>query len=102
MFVGGGRVRGKTTQLIIQSNKEWVYILCANTQRAQVISDMARGMNIDIPHPITARETPLRGSRIKEVLVDDIEAVITELTRLHVKHASTSHKLLELEPLKKD
>lgn len=47
------RRSGKTTELIKISNKEWIYIVCADRNRVENIMALARKMNLDIPYPIT-------------------------------------------------
>jgi len=74
------RGRGKTTELIKISNKEWKYIVCVNAQRVDNVAKMAQEMGLAIPYPITVRELPMsRGSFIESVLIDDIEDVLFQL-----------------------
>ncbi len=96
MIIGGRRACGKTTELIKQSNKEQLYIVCADRNRLNFISRMAREMELEIPFPITVDELPLRSPHIKEVLVDDVEAVLYQLIRKPVSAMSTSLRFKEL------
>lgn len=96
MIIGGRRACGKTTELIKQSSKEHLYIVCADRNRLNVITQMAREMKLDIPFPITVDELPLRSPHIKEVLVDDVEAVLYQLIRKPIATMSTSRKFKEL------
>jgi hypothetical protein len=96
MIIGGKRNCGKTTLLIKKASEEGLYIVCANRNRLRFITQMAKAMELDILFPITVEELPLRSSFIKEVLVDDVEAVLYQLIRKPVLMASTSLKFKEL------
>ena len=96
MIIGGRRACGKTTELIKKANKEHLYIVCANRERLRVITQMADHMELDIPFPITIKELPLRSPHIKEVLIDDIEAVLYQLIRKPILMASTSLEFKQL------
>ena len=84
------RRKGKTTELIKLSNEKWLYIICLDRQRAEHISNMAMDMKLDIPFPITMRELPLRSNFIKEVLIDDMEDILSCLIQKPVLYATTS------------
>ncbi|WP_312286695.1 hypothetical protein [Terrisporobacter sp.] len=84
------RGKGKTTELIKVSNEKWIYIVCADRKRAENISRMAMEMSLNIPFPITVNELPIRSPYIKEVLLDDVEDVLTRLIRKPVLIATTS------------
>lgn len=96
MIIGGRRVCGKTTKLIQKANKEHLYIICENQQRLRVIMQMAKEMELEIPFPITVAELPVRSHHIKEVLVDDVEAVLYELIKKPILMASTSMEFKNL------
>ncbi|MCJ8008105.1 hypothetical protein [Lederbergia wuyishanensis] len=96
MMIGGRRVCGKTTELIKKASEEKLYIVCADRNRLKVITQMAKEMELDIPFPVTVDELPLRSPFIKEVLVDDIEAVLYQLIRKPILIASTSLELKQL------
>lgn len=96
MMIGGRRGCGKTKQLIEMSNKNHTYIVCADQNRLKYIASMARKMGLDIPFPITANELPLRSRYIEEVLVDDVEDVLSVLIGKRVKVASTSMEFNKL------
>ena len=89
------RRQGKTTELVKQSNKEWKYIVCMNSQRVDVIVETANKLGLDIPYPITVRELPLRSPYVKSVLVDDIEDVLGYIIGKHVDYATTSCEIVE-------
>lgn len=99
-IIGGKRLCGKTTDLIKRSNKEWLYIVVANNQRADNIVRLARDMEIEIPYPITCNELPLSPrSKIKGVLIDEIEMVLEQLVRRPIIAASTSYAMIEMNSL---
>lgn len=87
------RAKGKTTKLIKESNRKWLYIVCVDHQRADNIARMARRMKIDIPYPITVNELPVRSRFIEEVLIDDIEDVLYRIIGKHIATATTSCKI---------
>ncbi|WCH46401.1 hypothetical protein [Lysinibacillus sp. OF-1] len=100
VIIGGKRLCGKTTDLIKRSNKEWLYIVVANNQHADNIVRLAREMEIDIPYPITFDELPLSPrSKIKGVLIDEIEIVLEQLVHRPIIAASTSYEMIEMDSL---
>ncbi|QHE63977.1 hypothetical protein FHE72_23590 (plasmid) [Rossellomorea vietnamensis] len=96
MMIGGKRACGKTTELIKKAGEEHLYIVCADRNRLRFVTQMAKEMEVDIPFPVTVEELPLRGSFIKEVLVDDVEAVLYQLIRKPILMASTSMELKKM------
>ena len=90
------RGKGKTTELIKLSNKEWKYIICSTKNRADNIIKMANKMNLDIPYPITFRELPIRSPYIKEVLVDDFEDLLIYLVGKPISIATTSCEIIDI------
>ena len=50
------RQTGKTMQLIKKSAESRGYIVVANSQRAVMVFEMARSMNLKIPFPLTFDE----------------------------------------------
>lgn len=96
-IIRADRGQGKTTKLVKMSNKEWKYIVCKDTQRVDVIVDVADKLGLDIPYPITIRELPIsQGSYIKSVLIDDIEDVLQYIIGTWVDYATTSCEIEEL------
>ena len=83
------RGKGKTTELIKQSARDWSYILCMNKVNAHHIFDMAREMGLDIPFPITPSDLPLRGFK-GSVLVDEIDYILPTLIGTQVDAITTS------------
>ena len=97
-IIRADRGQGKTTKLVKMSNREWKYIVCKDTQRVDVIVDVANKLGLDIPYPITIRELPIsRGSYIESVLIDDIEDILPYIIGRMVDYATTS---CEIEDLK--
>lgn len=98
--IGGKRYCGKTTELIKVASKKNLYIVCASRDRVTNIVDTAEKLKLNIPFPITVDELPLRSRNIKDVLVDDLEAVLYQLIRKNVLVASTSFDLINMKSLK--
>lgn len=97
-IIRADRGQGKTTKLVKMSNREWKYIVCKDTQRVDVIIDIANKLGLDIPYPITIRELPIsQGSYIKSVLIDDVEDILPYIIGRRVDYATTS---CEIEDLK--
>lgn len=91
------RGQGKTTELVKMSNKEWKYIVCRDTQRVDVIVEIANKLGLDIPYPITIKELPIsQGSYIKNVLIDDIEDVLKYIVGREIDYATTSCEVEKL------
>lgn len=95
MMIGGRRVCGKTTTLIKKASANNLYIVCASKDRARSVSVLANELGLDIPYPISVSELPLKGY-MKEVLVDDVEAVLFAIIGRRVVGASTSMELKSL------
>ena len=90
------RGKGKTTELIKQSARDWSYILCMNKRNADYIFDMAREMGLDIPFPITPSDLPLRGFK-GSVLIDEIDYILPMLIGTEVDAITTSAPIYTLE-----
>jgi hypothetical protein len=91
------RGKGKTTELVKLSNKEWLYIVCRDRERAKVIVDVAKFLLLDIPFPITLRELPLRSPHIKTVLVDDMEDLLEAVIGKHIEFGTTSSEMIGVD-----
>lgn len=91
------RQSGKTTELVKESNKHWMYVICADEKRKIYILEIANRLGVDIPNPITAREilasNGLHSPHIKEVLVDDLGDVLSALINKHVAVATHTGKV---------
>jgi hypothetical protein len=96
MILGGRRNCGKTTELIKLASVKRLYIVCASRQRVLYVDKLARELGLDIPFPISVDELPLRSGFIKEVLVDDMEDVLSVLIRKPIMGATTSMKMLDM------
>lgn len=74
------RQRGKTTELIKLSEETGHYILVADRRRADCVFQMAEKMGCHILNPVTVydyfRTHGFRGSYIKDILIDDADAVL--------------------------
>ena len=93
-IIRADRGKGKTTELVKISNREWKYIVCRDKQRVDVIVETANKLGLDIPFPITVRELPInQGSYIKSVLIDDIEDVIPYFIGRSVDYITTSSEI---------
>jgi len=97
-IIGGKRVCGKTTELIVRSYNTGAYILCANKIMARITYEYAIELGKHIPYPITPSDLPLSGG-VREVIVDEVELVLRELTGLNITTMSTSNKLNEMNSL---
>lgn len=100
MIIGGSRVCGKTTELIKIASKEDLYIVCADKRRVEFVVKMARELGCKIPFPITVDELPLRSGFIKNVLVDDVEAVLYRVIGKNVNVMTSSREFKELTIIK--
>lgn len=101
MIIGGSRACGKTTQLIKESHEKNLYILCVDHFRANHIEKLAQQLELSIPYPITLGELPLsKGSSIKEVLVDDVEDILSRLIGLKINTLTSSRELKVLSKKK--
>lgn len=74
------RQSGKSTELIKISAETGHYIVTANRIRAKVLFEQAQKLGYNIPNPFTVedylRSGKLKGSFIKEILIDDADAVL--------------------------
>ena len=90
------RAGGKTTEAIIHSNKEWKYILTTDRKRVEQIVKLAKDLEIDIPFPITVdellRSHYLAGSRVKGLIIDELDDVLFALTGHEVSLATLTEK----------
>ncbi|MEX3625784.1 hypothetical protein [Viridibacillus arvi] len=99
-IIGGKRCCGKTHEMILKSNKDWLYIVCVNYQQVENIVTIAKSMKVDIPYPITVSELPIaRGANIKGVLIEEIEQVLEMFIKCPIVAASTSMHMKEMNHL---
>ena len=94
-LIGGSRGCGKTTELIKLSSETGRPIVCVGVKRVRALRDMARDMDLTIPYPVAVN----RGLDYypKEVLIDDIEIVISALLNASVSVATTSLTVENIE-----
>lgn len=87
--IAGPRGSGKTTELIklcAEKNAKGspAAILVVDKKRAEYVADLARVMEISIPHPVTLDEMKdgaFRGSFIERILVDDADNLMRRILR---------------------
>ncbi len=83
----GKRRSGKTTKLIRRCAEEGGTIVCLNQNDATRIADMARGMELQIPLPITYNEFrngEYYGAGIKLFHMDNVEMFLQSLTPVRI------------------
>lgn len=100
--IGGKRLCGKTTRLIKKSFETQYPILCPHKDMAVVVYEQARGMGLDIPHPITTEDLKHRsrkGGKFERVIIEEVQSLLRELLNVEVVAMSTSYKLNELDSL---
>ena len=97
MMVGGKRKCGKTSKLVKLAHEGNLHIICVDHARVLNILSVAKELELDIPHPITVHELPLKTRYVHNVLVDDIEDVLGRLIGADIIMASTSKQLVEME-----
>ena len=72
----------KTTELIRRSAETHTYILVSDKRRVKNIVKTAKKLNLHIPYPITFMEyleNKLRGSHIKNILIDDADDLLRHI-----------------------
>lgn len=82
------RRSGKTTKLIHESHEKWMHILVSNSMQVELISNMAKKMNVDIPYPITISEIIKikSSSDIKRgILVDEAQHILEKLIGVNIE-----------------
>lgn len=106
LILGGKRVCGKTTELIKISSTNKTPIIVLNIRRKQEIEHIAKRKGIRIPEPIildryiTGR---MDGIRINEILIDDIEDILSSIFRCSkIVAMSTSASFMPLEIKKEE
>ena len=81
------RRAGKTTRLIELSERTDAPILCADLKRALCVAKLAAEQGRNIPNPITVNDVrigSLRGLRIRNILIDDADAVLTRIFNVEI------------------
>lgn len=70
---------GKTTELIKKCAEKGGYIVCPDNNRAKMIAEMAKGMNVKISFPLTFHELVSKGyyaKGIKRFYIDNADELI--------------------------
>ena len=74
---------GKTTMLLEYSDNTGKYILTANERTKSMLKHQAKDLGFNIPEPVTVNEYfssgKLKGSYIKDVLIDDADMVLQQV-----------------------
>lgn len=100
-----GRQKGKTTELIKKSAETGYYILTENRNRAVSIADLAQEMGYKIPFPTTVfeyqRSHGFRGSYIKNIYIDDADAILKSMfSRVIIEAVTMTTQLQDDEVIK--
>ena len=100
MIIGGRRGCGKTRELILLSARKNKPIWTANQKRSRHILEMAKEMKIDILSPIVLSKRNLEMRQQYEmyepILIDDLEAILSEQLGIDIDVASTNMRLRKL------
>ena len=78
-YIFGGRGRGKTTSLVQISCETGSPIVTSSEVSARRILESVANLDAELPRVYTLREVlsgKLRGTHVKEILLDDAELVI--------------------------
>lgn len=92
---------GKTTNLIYESNKKDIPIVCGSKQQCCFIEEKARRMRIRIPEPICICDLcdvdKIRGGKKPErILIDELPNVLSILLGCVIDTATMTSNSLEL------
>lgn len=81
MIIGGKRCCGKTTELIKISGMNNIPIIVLNNNRRNDLVYLSKKIGIEIPKPIIAENyyNAMRGRDINELLIDDIEDILSNI-----------------------
>lgn len=81
MIIGGKRYCGKTTELIKISSINNIPIIVLNNERKEVLEHLSKKTKIVIPKPIIAQNyhRAVIGKNINEVLIDDVEDILSNI-----------------------
>ena len=81
MIIGGKRNCGKSTELIKISSINNIPIIVLNDKRRAELEYLAKENDIKIPKPIRFEDCKydMRGRNINEILIDDIEDILSSL-----------------------
>jgi len=81
MIFGGKRACGKTTELIKISGMNNIPIVVLNNDRKNNLVFLSKRIGIEIPKPIIAKnyQSETRGRDVNEILIDDIEDILSNI-----------------------
>lgn len=89
--------KGRTTELVRMSSKNWTYIVVPTPDQVRNIVDIAHQEGLDIPYPLTLNEVinnKLKGSSIKEVLIDNADQFVREYFLHHNINYAVVHNMM--------
>lgn len=91
-IINKARGAGKTTELVKIASRDNLYILVSDKIRVRNVVGVANKLDIKIPFPITVDELLnshyMAGTRIEELLIDELDDVLFALTRKNIKYAT--------------
>lgn len=81
--IARGRQQGKTRDLIIDSAASGATIICPNEEMVDYTKRMSKDMGIDIPTPLSFQRFPenLRGTGIKNIMIDNADIILRNMFR---------------------
>lgn len=92
------KAKGKTTDLIMRSEKTGYTILCADHLRKTHIEKVAKDLNVTIPTPMTVLDSKRPDFRLllqsDKILIDDVETVLVKTIGVPVDVVTTSSELI--------
>lgn len=82
IMIVGGRGSGRTTEMIRYSSESNVPLAVGSEHERRRIVHQAYAMGVDIPTPVVIGQLPraMMGSRKREVAIDNVEAILREVT----------------------
>lgn len=91
------RGTGKTTELILLSNKKQIPILTMHRDSARNIEDRAKQMGVEIPTPIfTIDYNRYKGRKNNKVLVDEIDLVLAALLGVQIEAYTLTEQTIDI------
>lgn len=96
MIIGGNNGSGKTTRLLVVSHKRQLPILCSNRHTKKAILESAKELELQIPDPIAVEELGSSVDQFEEILIDDLESVLTVLIGKRVPAMTTRSSLVNM------
>ena len=100
MIIGGRKGCGKTHELILLSARKNKRIWTADHKRSRHILEMAKEMKVEILSPMVLSKENLelqqRYELYEPMLIDDLEAVLSQQFGIDIDVASTNMRLRKL------